>query len=149
MRWGPFMKILVFIDGSEHSFNAVKTAAQIAKGIGSLVTIVGIAPRYIDSEGIKSYKGEIKRETSLILEKAKKMMDELGVQTRVEILEDMSLFNAFNEIISFIKERGFDLLIIGSPSLSGLKKFFHRGIGRDLGTSLINKAPCSVLVVRS
>jgi len=149
MRWGPFMKIVVFVSGSKHSFDAVKVAAQIARAAGSSVTVLGIAPRYRDSEWVKSYQGHIKEETNIILERAKKIIDETGVQSRFEILEDFPLISALDEILSFIKEEKFDLVVIGSPGLTGLKKFFFRGIGRDMETAIIENAPCSVLVVRS
>ena len=149
MRWGAYMKIVVFVDDSKHSFDAVKITGQIAKTTGAVVTILGIAPRYSDSELVKSYGEKIKDETSFMLEEAKKIMDEFGVHPKVEILEDVTLLNVLDEVISFIKERGFDLVIIGSSGLKGLKKFFYRGIGRDIGTVLIDSAPCSVLVVRN
>lgn len=148
MRWGAYMKIVVFVDDTKHSFDAVKIAAQIAKETGAVVTILGIAPRYRDSELVKSYEKRIKDETSYILEQAEKFMNGKGIHPKVEILEDISLLNALNEVIFFIKEGGFDLVIIGSSGLTGLKKFFYRGIGRDMGTELMDSVPCSVLVVR-
>jgi nucleotide-binding universal stress UspA family protein len=148
MRWGAFMKMVVFVDGSKHSFEAVKIAAHIAKGVGASVTVLGIAPRYRDSEWVKSYQRQIKEETTVTMSRVKKIMDEVGVHPHFEILEDMTLLSVLDEVLSFIREGRFDLLVIGSPGLTGLKKFFFRGIGRDIETSIIENAPCSVLVVR-
>lgn len=148
MRWGTFMKIVVFVDHPKYCLDAIKTAAQIAKGIGASVTVLGIAPRYYDSEWAKSYEKGLKDEAGSMLENAKKIMEEMGVHPKVEILENITLLNVLDEIISFIKEGGFDLVVVGSSALTGLKKFFFRGIGRELGTAIINNAPCSVLVVR-
>lgn len=145
MRWGPFMKILVFVDGSEHSFNAAKTAAKIAREMQASVTLLAIALRYSDSEWVRSYDERLEEESNIALKKAEELMREKGVNPRIMLLRDVTLLNVKDEIMDIIKERGFDLAIIGSQGLTGLKKFLAGGID----VALIDSAPCSVLVVRT
>jgi hypothetical protein len=51
---------------------------------------------------VKSYEKRIKEETSLILEQAEKFMNGKGIHPKVEILEDISLLNALDEVIFVI-----------------------------------------------
>jgi nucleotide-binding universal stress UspA family protein len=145
MRWGPFMKILVFVDGSEHSIYAVETAAKIAKDMQASVTLLAIAPHYSDSEWVRSYGEKLEEESNIALKKAEELMREKGINPGILLLKDVTLLNAKDEVVDIIKERGFDLAIIGSQGLTGLKKFILGGID----VALIDGAPCSVLAVRS
>jgi len=47
--------------------------------------------------------------------------------------------------VDIIKEEGFDLVIIGSMALTGLKKLMFGGID----VALLDAVPCSVLAVRT
>ena len=145
MRWGPFMKILVFVDSSVHSFNAVETAARIAKETLASVTLLAIALRYTDSDSFRSYDERLEKESDIALGKAQELMRKNGITPRIILLRDVTLLNAKDEIVGIIEEGGFDLAVIGSQTLTGLKKLLFGGID----VALIDTVPCSVLAVRT
>ena len=145
MRWGPFMKILVFVDSSKHSFYAVETAAKIAKDVHASVTLLAIALRYTDSESARSYDDDLEKESNIALGKAQELMKKDGISPRIILLGDVTLINAKDEIVNIIKEGGFDLAVIGSEGLTGLKKLLFGGIE----VALVDSVPCSVLAVRT
>jgi nucleotide-binding universal stress UspA family protein len=142
MRWGPYMKILVYVDASMHSLHAVETAAKIAKDVHASVTILGIGLRYTSG---KSYTDKLEEESTIALRKAEDIMKKGAVSPRTMLLRDVTLLNAKDEIVNIIKEEGFDLVIIGSMALTGLKKLMFGGID----VALLDAVPCSVLAVRT
>lgn len=139
------MKVLVFVDGSEHSFYAVETAAKIAEEKHASVTLLAIALRYTDSESAQSYDEKLEAESNIALMKAAELMREMGVSPKILLLRDVTLLNAKDEIVAIVKEGGFDLAVIGSQLLTGLKKLLFGGID----VALIDAVPCSVLAVRT
>jgi len=77
--------------------------------------------------------------------KAEELMRKEGISPRIILLRDVTLINAKDEIVETIKEGGFDLAVIGSEGLTGLKKLLFGGIE----VALVDSVPCSVLAVRT
>ncbi|MDD5015635.1 MAG: universal stress protein [Atribacterota bacterium] len=158
------MKILVCTDGSEHSQKALEKACILANGgnVDEIAIIYVYDHRYdtafpIGSSYIPS--GQIERQTERQIEILKKMAEEHKKERKKILSDALKLFKGKNikvrtifkeghpshTIVNVAQEEGFDMIIIGSEGLSGLKKFFLGSVSNAVIQEAKN---CSVLVVK-
>jgi nucleotide-binding universal stress UspA family protein len=138
-----YKKILHGIDGSESSFRALDEAIQLAKLYGAELHTVFV-------EEVPQYAGTIaevieeKKTASLqyggMMIKARLMAGEEGVPIHVKAL----VGHEVKAIVEMVRQKGFDLLVIGFMGQSAL---YDRVMGSTC-SSLVRLAPCSVLVVK-
>ncbi len=148
---GPFKKILLPTDGSIHSLKAARYAAELAKICGSEVTLLHVLeilnedhPIEIQTDSwIAPMKDEarIKEAAKKVMKKTKEVFneDEMLVETRYFIYGHPS--KAITEIS---EKENFDLIIMGSHGLSGIKRY----IMGSVADKVCHNAPCPVLIVR-
>ena len=138
-----YKKILHGLDGSEGSFKALMYALDLAKLFGTELHTISVEelPKYADT------MSEVIEEKTLangiyadVVEKAGKIAKEYGVTINSQIV----VGHEVKTTIEFIKEQGFDLLVIGYQGHSAL---YDRVIGSTC-QSLVRLASCSVLVVK-
>ncbi len=149
------MKILVCTDGSESSQKALEEASVIAQGCNvEEAAIIHVHNPSMDTtfpyhesitaEQMKNFEKmmeEQKKEREKILSKASKFLENKNVKTRTILKEG----HTSNTIVSVAKEEGFDMIILGSRGLGGLKKFFLGSVSNAVVQEAEN---CSVLVVK-
>lgn len=143
------MKMLVCVDGSDHSFKAVTEAAKIASGCRiDEVTLLHVYPLTYIGE-VVSYTQmeqywamqEAKKENGLkILSDAMKMLEDTGVSMGMELKEGQ----APGDIIEFANEGQFDMVVVGSRGMGGLKKAFLGSVS----SAVMEQVHGSVLVVK-
>ncbi len=149
------MKILVCTDGSQQSFKAIEEAAKIAGGCNAdEVSVIHVYERslqmpawgegyQVTSEDIERFKG---------LEAENRQERENFLATAVEILEKKNIQagTIFKEghpaetIARVAKEEGFDLLVVGSRGLGGLKKLLLGSVSN----AILQEVNTNVLVVK-
>lgn len=150
------MKILVCTDGSKHSQKALEKALMLAGGCTvEDVAIIHVykpsadatfpyASESITAEHMKIFEKMIeeqKKDRRKILSKALKLFKEKNIKARTMLKEG----HPPHVIVNIAQNEGFDIIIIGSEGLSGLKKFF---IG-SVSNAVIQEAKnCSVLLVK-
>ncbi len=136
-------KILVGLDGSQGSFKALAEAIELAKRSSAELHTISVeeVPHYPGTIG------EVIEEKDLAthwfgeaVNKARKIAEEAGIHLSTHVI----VGHEVKTIIEFIKERGFDLLVIGFMGHSAL---YDRLMGSTCHT-LVRVAPCSVLVVK-
>ena len=148
------MKILVCVDGSEQSKKALEKAALIAKGCkASDVALIHVYEPKLDMfyayEGITPEQIELfqemrenqKKEAEKILSEALKLLEEKNLKARTILKEG----HPSRTIIEVAREGGFDMIILGSRGLGGLKKLF---LGSVSNAVLQEAHDCSVLIVK-
>jgi len=154
------MKILACTDGSEHSQKALEAAAAIAEGPNvEEVAIIFVYDHRHDSanpiifegrsyqqieqqkETFEKMKEEHKKERKKILKEALKLFKGKDVKTRSIYKEG----HPSHAITKVAQEEGFDIIVIGSEGLSGLKKIF---LGSISNAVLQEAKNCSVLLVK-
>lgn len=149
------MKILVCTDGSESSQKALEEALVIAQGCNVEEAAVihvhdpamdAAFPHYenISAEQMKNFEKMMetrKKEREKILSKAANFLEEKSIKTRTILKEG----HISNTIVSVAKEEGFDMIVLGSRGLGGLKKFFLGSVSNAVVQEVEN---CSVLVVK-
>jgi nucleotide-binding universal stress UspA family protein len=160
-------KILVPIDGSPHSEKALKSAIEIAKKFNASLTLLHVIekPIYVSlpqPAPVTDYHAQELRGQTLdyrahrpkpdstvniarrlgrrILANGIYMVKSEGLDANMKLKQG----DPAERIIETAEEDKFDLIVMGSRGLSGIKRFF-------LG-SVIDKvahhAPCKILIVR-
>jgi len=128
-----YRKILVPVDGSDHSKRALQEAIRLAKMTQGTITLIHVAPgKYSVSQ--PANHGQ------LILDEGKKIVQAEGVPAETLLLEG----KVVEDIVRVAKEGVFDLIIIGAR---GLSKFEELVLG-SISHGVTEKAPCPVIVTR-
>ena len=140
-----FQKILVSLDGSEHSNRALEAAIQIAKGLSSklaLITVVlvtPVAPAAGPELAVVAIQQSRERgKITLARAEAKAKSENIEVET------ELADGNAVEAIVKKAKEENFDLIVMGARGLSTIKKIFVGSVSEGV----IKNAPCPVLIVK-
>ena len=140
-----FEKILVPLDSSEHSKNALEKAIQIAKKFDSEITLIHVCslegvPFSITATKYERYVQNIRNFGNAILDHGLKQVESEGVHAETRLLEGHTV----EEIIKVAKERKFDLIVMGARGLSAIKEIFLGSVSHGV----INHVQCPVLVVK-
>ncbi len=123
------MKILVGIDGSEHSTWALVEAINIAKRFSGSV------------KGIIVYKTEMAQEAEKIQQRARQLLEAEGIDCTVLAVLGS---NPSRALVDTARDEGFDLVVVGSRGLSSAAAFLMGSISKEV----VSGAPCDVLVVK-
>ncbi|MGC8998194.1 MAG: universal stress protein [Candidatus Bathyarchaeia archaeon] len=153
-----FSKILVPLDGSEHSLRALDIAIQIAKKFDGKITLihiysVSVRPVIVPepstlTPGIPimapteySRLAETVREVGarILAHGAEKVKAE-GVEVETVLREG----HVVHEIVKTAEEGKFDLIVMGARGLSKIKEL----ILGSVSDGVIRNAPCPVLVTK-
>lgn len=150
------MKILVCTDGSEHSQKALEQAVILADGCNvDEVAIIHVYKPSVDTT--LPYASE--SITAEHMEIFEKMMEEQKEERKKILIEALKLFKGKNIktrtiskeghppqiIVNVAHEEGFNMIIIGSEGLSGLKKFLLGSVSNAVIQEAKN---CNILVVK-
>jgi nucleotide-binding universal stress UspA family protein len=139
-----FSKILVAVDGSEHSMNAADYAISFAIKYNSQLVLLYVIP--VDL-GLFGYSPpsieEMKKEGQEFLDKIKLEAVEIDmdIQIRSELIASPSVVGG---IVDFAEKENIDLIVVGTKGRSGLKKLL---VG-SVASGIINYAHCPVLISR-
>ena len=147
------MKILVCTDGSKYSQKALEEASVIVKGCNvNEVAIIHVYEKFdsfpmsvegnIEQTEInRLVMEEYKKKGEKILSEALKFIEGKNIKARTILKKG----HPADTIISVAQEEGFDMIVIGSRGLGGLKKLFLGSVSNAIIQEVNN---CSVLVVK-
>ncbi len=142
------MKILVPVDGSKYSMEAVKIASKKAKTQQADVYLMTVTPFIsgldleISAGAMDKLNEGMKARGEEVLSQAQAILTADGVTARTVISSSIS---AADEIIGFAEKEQIDLLIIGSRGLGGEATRFFMG---SVASKVVSHAPCNVYVVK-
>ena len=145
-----FNNILIGTDGSEHSLKAARAAGELARTLGSRVTIAhvirpaspalgipGLGVAVIDLTSVEEHYWDV---AQAILDMTEKVVEEvIGTKPDRMVLTG----KPSTAIAEYAKEKQIDLIVVGCSG-AGLAEFL---IG-STANSVCHQAPCPVLVVR-
>lgn len=154
-----FEKILVPLDGSEHSLRALEIAVQIAKKFDGKITLIHvysaavapvimpepttIAPPMVSVmtpiEVSKVAEAARKAGAGILVDGEQKVKAE-GVAVETMLKEGHTV----QEIIKTSKEGSFNLIVMGARGISKLKEILLGSVS----DGVTRNAPCPVLVVK-
>lgn len=144
-----FNHILVPVDGSETANLALNKASELAKTLGSKVTVMYVIDPYpftgVGADfayGQTQYLSAATAEANNVLDAAKASMQEAGVVAQAALSEGHAVHQG---ILNTLESTGADLIVMGSHGRRGLEKLMLGSVTqRVLGVVHI-----PVLVVRS
>ena len=131
-------RIVIPVDDTEDSKNAVRKGAYLAKilGIDAKIITVNDTHQFMSSVVLEE---KLKKEAEAFLERLKKIGEEFGVKLETELIVGKPV----EEIVKFAKKD--DLIILAHHGKTkGIDKFMETSISRDV----VRNAPCSVLVIK-
>ena len=133
--------ILVTIDGSKFSEKGLNEAMYYAKLTNADITGVNVVVVYPTlASTVINYKKFLTEKSEKLLNSIKLKCEKEGITFNSKILYG----KPSTEISKFIQKEKFDLVIIGSRGLSGIK----RTVLGSIATGIIQKSKTSVLVVK-
>ncbi|MGQ9743870.1 MAG: universal stress protein [Candidatus Bathycorpusculaceae bacterium] len=123
------MKILVGIDGSEHSKRALTEALEVAKKFSAFVKVINVYGQGMDKEAEK------------VLKEAEQYLKKEKIE---HSLESILGSNPSRALITAAKHENFDLIVVGSRGLGSVTSFLLGSVSKQV----VSKAHCDVLVVK-
>jgi nucleotide-binding universal stress UspA family protein len=138
-----FEKILVPLDGSEHSIKALETAVQIAHKFNGKITLIhvySIGGLAISPTPVRGFIEAIRKVGASILADGEKRVKAEGVHVETLLLEG----HAVEQIVKACKEGKFDLVVMGARGLSRIKEMLLGSVS----DGVTRHACCPVLVVK-
>jgi nucleotide-binding universal stress UspA family protein len=138
-----FGKILHPNDGSDHAFNALTLALQIAKKDTAELHMVSVEeaghmPELIDQD--RTETGTAARRFHHVVERARAMAEESHLELQTHVL----VGHPVRDVIKLAIELKVDLIVVGS---SGHSALYDRMIG-SRAQKILHHAPCPVLIVK-
>ncbi|MEM2896827.1 MAG: universal stress protein [Candidatus Bathyarchaeia archaeon] len=140
-----FKKILVPVDGSEDSRKALKLALDIASRYSSKLTALYVVAKrvyaHIHELGVLAMlSNELEKEGKEVLKEAQELAKPLGLEIETKLVHGFPA----EEILNMVEKESYDLVVIGSRGLSGVKAFFLGSVS----DKVTHHARCSVLIVK-
>ncbi len=138
------MKILVGHDGSEQADKALKRAVDAALMSKASVIVLSVVP---DLCMMEISDDDCKKMYEIMTEEAKKRLDALKSELStkgIAMESEVKFGNAADIILNIAKERGADMIVVGSHGRHGAKKFLLGSVS----SKVIEHATCDVLVVK-
>lgn len=138
-----YNKILLAVDGSEHSIRATDEAVKMAKlSNGAKVEIVYVVDfskaksEVLHSQGQEDL--EVARKKRLL--PVEQRLDRNGIEFEVKILHG----EPGPEIVDFANENQFDLVVVGSRGLNSLQEMVLGSVSHKV----VKRVNCPVLIVK-
>ncbi len=144
-------KILIAVDGSNHSVKSVEFGAEVAKGLGAEVLLYHVVKPYQLPDSLKEFaKAEHMAaiDADLLMRGAKHLLARSLDAARKIGLKDVSIETdegpIARSIVSKAESFGADLIVIGSRGMGDLEGMLRGGVSHRVETL----AKCPVTVVK-
>jgi nucleotide-binding universal stress UspA family protein len=134
----PPRTVLVAVDGSDGSDEAVVEAAEVASEFGARVLVLHVR-KLTAVEGVTAIEPE--EEARGIVHRAVEAAEARGVQASGEILVDPSVVSG---LVSAAEQHAADLVVLGSRRPSHLGGLVLGSVAHEL----VHRLPCPVLLAR-
>lgn len=137
------MKILVPVDGSKASQNAVAEAIRFAKkydGSIKLLTIIGNNTVSESSAYYAQFSERLMEDGEILLESIMKM-DFGGVPVEKEVKSGL----VYEQILDTADKENIEMIVMGNRGFSKIRRFFIGSVAQRV----ISEAKCPVLVVHA
>ena len=143
-------KILVPIDGSEHSIKAAKYATRIAKVDNAELFFIhvitpGIPYGYATpaASTVHQYEEEIKDKINSWFDEVRNIAKNEGIyDVKTDIFVDVK--SVIESILDYATSKEIDLIVVGTKGRTGLKRLLMGSIA----SGILHHAQCPVLLVK-
>lgn len=144
-----FSKIMIAIDGSDHSFRAAEYALEVAKSFRSqlyAVTVTSVPePYHLKQEDVLNKSREMAdnmNDAKTWLENFKQDVKKDNIEFKAELISSHRPVDYV--ILEYAEENNVDLIVVGTRGRSGFKKLL---LG-STASSVVSYAHCPVMVVK-
>lgn len=136
--------LAVAVDGSKSSDRALSMAIELGKALSATLTLVSVAPMHAITAGTATavpiiHDAEVKVHTDLL----SRLHDQValaGLPVSTVLLDGF----VAEELLAYLDEHPFDLLIMGARGLSAGQRFFLGSVS----DAVVHHAKLPVLIVR-
>lgn len=141
-----YKKILLAYDGSQSGQKALLDCREIAQWSQADLTLIAVTPVHMEVMGVEGgiYDGNLveqdREKYQGVLDEGLRKLAEAGFHAYGEVMYG----EVVDEIAKFASKMGADLIVVGHKHLDSWAARWWRG---SVSKSLIEHAPCSVLVV--
>jgi nucleotide-binding universal stress UspA family protein len=139
-----FEKILLAVDGSEHSLRSAKEAGDLARAMKSdslrIVVAFDSIPPYLGEPNMQQAITARMKEANAILQKAQDAVRKIPGEIHTELIEGP----AAEAIINVAKTRGSTVIVMGSRGMSAIAEL----VLGSTSHKVVSHAPCPVLIIR-
>ena len=149
-----FNKILVPLDGSEHSERALETALLVAKKFDGEITLINVYSTnflpslsmyneesdFVTAEEIVRVAEAIREARAEILAAGKKTVEAEGIPVETLLTEG----HVVQEIVKTAREDRFDLIVLGAKGESKISEMLLGSVTEKV----VRTAPCTVMIVK-
>lgn len=139
-----FRKILVANDGSEGAKKALQAAVDLAKRYEAELHEICVEEKLPHYAATVGEVEEAKQEAADYFRRVIREAEQAALTQGVQLTSHVVPGHEVETVVTFAKDRGMDLLVIG---FMGHSKIFGR-IWGSTSQNLTKLAPCSVLVVK-
>ena len=134
-------KILVAVDGSDHSYAAVDQAVSLGGICGSQIFVISVVDLFPEQMAVAPALVEkMSAEVREHLDKAKQKIEAANIPC--ETIVHMG-GQPHEYIVQTAKDKSIDLIVMGTQGRSGIKRILLGSVAQNV----IGHAPCPVLVV--
>ena len=144
-----FSKIMVAIDGSEHSLKAAEYALAIAKSFGAQLYAVTVTympeSHHVKQKDILAdsrEKSDSKNDVEIWFEKFNQNARENNIQLKTELINSQRPVDYV--LLEYAEKENLDLIIIGTRGRSGFKKLLLGSVASEV----VKYAHCPVMVIK-
>lgn len=139
-----FSRIVVAVDGSEASLDAVDHASRLAKYEGAELTALHVVPKppFDFSGDIAAYYDDAKRKAKKWLRDVESIAARHGIGLRIEVLVDASSIP--EAILGYAESCRAELIVTGTRGTTPSRRMLMGSVAMGL----VEYATCPVLVVR-
>lgn len=143
------MKILLAIDGSPHSEDAVEAVVRRPWPPGSTIRVLSVIQPYtppatefvLAGATLESVRSQQTSESKGLASRAATRLNTAGLASETAVREG----DPRSEIVGEATEWGADLIVVGSHGHTGVKRWLLGSVA----AAVVNHAPCSVEVIRT
>lgn len=137
-----FKTILVPLDGSKYSENALQRACELVDAFGSKIILVYVVEKSIPVNLLdrKEYLAIMRKFGKNTLERATKTLSKKGISAKNLLREG----NIVAEIEKTVKNEKCDLIVVGNKGLGAITRFLLGSVSNKLA----QHSPCSLLIVK-
>ncbi|MGI0102487.1 MAG: universal stress protein [Nitrosotalea sp.] len=135
-------KILVALDGSAQSFQALQEAIYLARQCGATITGLCVLPLY--TIGLGRFTTSLRNHS---IKEAKKFMTKakvLSAQNGIVFNEKIVVSDHTSKISEYASEKKFDLIVMGSRGMNPVKELFLGSVSNYT----VHKSKIPVLIVK-
>jgi nucleotide-binding universal stress UspA family protein len=143
------MKLLLAIDNSEYSVDAIKEVAKRPWPPKTIVRVISVvepvpppaAELWYDASGsLERVQQEMRKRAAKLTEKTSESLKGKGLKIETAVREG----DARSVIVNEAEKWSADLIVLGSHGYTGIKRLLLGSVA----SSVVSHAPCSVEIVR-